>query len=231
MTGELHLPVPALIAAGPVFRGSGFFMPILFTVSILLIGPAWCSHLCYIGAWDDQCSRLGGRKAPQQMDSWLIWLRLILLLLVVGAALVMRYNGASGYTAACLAAAFGMLGIIVMIYFSRRMGLMVHCTAFCPMGILSNLMGRLSPWRMRFSSDCCKCFKCSRSCRYNALTKADIEAGRPGISCTLCGDCIASCSSKALGYKLPFLDFQRSRVIFLVLVLSLHVLFIGVARI
>jgi len=48
MTGKLHLPVPALIVAGPLYRGSGFFMLILFTVTVLLVGPAWCSYLCYI---------------------------------------------------------------------------------------------------------------------------------------------------------------------------------------
>ncbi len=53
MTGALHLPVPALILAGPLFRGEGLFMLVLFGVSVLLLGPAWCSHLCYIGAWDD----------------------------------------------------------------------------------------------------------------------------------------------------------------------------------
>ena len=43
--GKLHLPVPALIAAGPLFRGERFFMPILFGTTLLLVGPAWCSHL------------------------------------------------------------------------------------------------------------------------------------------------------------------------------------------
>jgi len=51
MTGDLHLPVPALILAGPVYRGHGLFMPILYGSTVLLVGPAWCSFLCYIGSW------------------------------------------------------------------------------------------------------------------------------------------------------------------------------------
>jgi len=231
MTGNLHLPVPALIAAGPVFRGSGFFMPVLFTVSVLLVGPAWCSHLCYIGAWDDLCSRISKKRPSTKFSPKLIWLRAILLVIVVGTAWGMRASGISGFTAVWLAAVFGLLGIFVMIYFSRKMGMMVHCTAFCPMGILSNLLGKLSIWRMRISSDCCKCMKCSSACRYGALTKFDIDAGRPGLSCTLCGDCISSCPGMSIGYKLPFISFALSRRVFLVIIISLHALFLGVARI
>lgn len=231
MTGKLHLPVPALIAAGPVFRGSGLFMPILFTVSVLLVGPAWCSHLCYIGAWDDLSSRAAQRKVPARLPSQLIWVRLILFVLVVGFAFAMRKAGVPGITAVWWAGSFGLAGLFIMLYFSRKMGVMVHCTSFCPMGIVSNLLGRLSPWRMKISEDCCKCMKCSRFCRYGALSIKDIKAGKPGISCTLCGDCISSCSSASIGYRLPFLSSNLSRKIFLVLIISLHALFMGVARI
>lgn len=231
MTGKLHLPVPALIAAGPVFRGSGFFMPILFTVSVLLVGPAWCSHLCYIGAWDDQCSRISKKRPSDKFSHKLVWLRLILLLIVVGMAWFMRASGISGYMSVWLAGGFGLLGVFVMLYFSRKMGMMVHCTAFCPMGIVANLLGKLSPWRMRISADCCNCLKCSKVCRYGALQKSDIEAGRPGLSCTLCGDCVSSCAGMSIGYKLPFVSSLLSRRVFLVLIISLHALFLGVARI
>nr|WP_306770944.1 4Fe-4S binding protein [Desulfovibrio sp. JC010] len=231
MTGKLHLPIPALIAAGPVYRGSGFFMPILFTVSVLLVGSAWCSHLCYIGAWDDLCSRKEGKPPTKDFNPRLIWVRLVLLILIVGVAWEMRRAGISSVVAVWAASQFGLLSVVVMLVFSRDMGMMVHCTAFCPMGIVSNLLGRISPWRMKISSDCCKCMKCSRVCRYNALKPEDIEAGRPGISCTLCGDCVSSCSTGSLRFKFPFLSYSNSRMFFLVMIVSLHALFLGVARI
>lgn len=43
MTGKLHLPIPALILAGSIYRDTSLFMPILFTITVLLVGPAWCS--------------------------------------------------------------------------------------------------------------------------------------------------------------------------------------------
>ncbi|WP_419783285.1 4Fe-4S binding protein [Maridesulfovibrio sp.] len=231
MTGKVHLPIPALIAAGPVYRGSGFFMPILFTVSVLLVGSAWCSYLCYIGAWDDYFSRKGNKKPAKNFNPRLVWVRLLLLILVVGIAWRMRVGGISPVVAVWAASQFGLISVVVMLVFSREMGMMVHCTTFCPMGIVSNLLGRLSPWRLKIASSCCKCMKCTKVCRYGALNHKDIEAGRPGISCTLCGDCISSCKGGSLGYKFPFLSSEISRKVFLTAVISLHALFLGIARI
>ena len=45
-------------------RGGGLFMAILFSASVLLVGPAWCSWLCYIGAWDDRVARLRHHLVP-----------------------------------------------------------------------------------------------------------------------------------------------------------------------
>ena len=57
MTGKLHLPIPAVILAGPLYRFEGLFMPILFISTLLLSGPAWCSQLCYFGAFDAWSAR------------------------------------------------------------------------------------------------------------------------------------------------------------------------------
>ncbi|MEE8590948.1 MAG: 4Fe-4S binding protein, partial [Spirochaetia bacterium] len=73
MTGRLHVPVPAVVIAGPIFRGERFFMPILFVSTIVLVGPAWCSHLCYIGAWDGLAA--GVRRRSGSLSTGWIWLR------------------------------------------------------------------------------------------------------------------------------------------------------------
>ncbi|WP_285904988.1 4Fe-4S binding protein [Pseudodesulfovibrio pelocollis] len=232
MTGSLHLPVPALIAGGPVFRGEGLFMPILFGVTVLLVGPAWCSHLCYIGAWDDAMSRRGPRPAPSAAVRRLSVIgRGATLALVVGAALVLRAMGVPGSTAVLLAAAFGLIGVGVMAFASRRMGLMVHCTTYCPMGLVANVLGRLSPWRMRIGRDCTGCGACFTCCRYSALDADRVAAGAPALSCTLCGDCVSACAHGQIGYRFPGLSSGAARTAFIVLVVSLHAVFLGVARI
>ncbi len=232
MTGALHLPVPALIAAGPVYRGSGFFMPILYLSTLLLVGPGWCSHLCYIGAADDACARLG-RNTPKKLKlaRLLPWCRAVTLLLTVGGALCLRMLGADWRTAVVLAAAFGILGLVVMTTLSRRTGVMIHCTAYCPIGLAGNILGRISPWRVRLAPGCDGCGRCTRTCRYLALTPEDLRKGRPGLSCTLCGDCVGACPSGRLRFHFPGLSPQNARAAYFTLVVALHAVFLGVARI
>ena len=229
MTGKLHLPVPALIVAGPIYRGSDFFMPILFTITALLVGTAWCSHLCYIGAWDDLCNRARGE--PARLPGWWSRARHAILLLVVVCAAMLRYFAVGWPTALLLAAIFGLVGVGVMLAVSRRLGLMAHCTAFCPVGLVGNWLGRLSLWRMRIDAGCTACMQCRRVCRYSALERDNILKRQVGWSCTLCGDCVSACHSGQIGYSLPFLDKEKARAVFVVLITSLHAVFLAVARI
>ncbi len=232
MTGNLHLPVPALIIAGPIFRGGGFFMVILFSVTMLLVGPAWCSHLCYIGAWDDVMSRQGKRPAPNMRLGRLSLVgRGAVLILAVAMALAFRAMGLSDLTAVSTAAMFGLVGVGVMVFVSRKVGMMVHCTTFCPMGLVANVLGKISPWRIRVGADCVGCGACFSRCRYNALDKDRVALGKPAISCTMCGDCVSACAHKQIGYRFPGLTAENARALFIVIVVSLHAVFLGVARI
>jgi len=229
MTGELHLPVPALIAAGPLYRGEGLFMPILFGATVLLVGPAWCSYLCYIGAWDGLAA--DRRRAPQGMPSWRRPAQVGVLVAVVGVALGLRWAGVSSFAALMSAVVFGLGGVAVMATISRRRGVMVHCTTYCPIGVLATRLGRINPFRIRLGGGCDGCGACSRACRYDALRPADIERRRPGSACTLCGDCVPKCREGHMGYSFPGLDAGKAAAVFVVLVAALHAAFLGVARI
>lgn len=234
MTGALHLPVPALVLAGPLFRGDGLFMLVLFSVSVLLLGPAWCSHLCYIGAWDDACSRVRGqggrRRRPVPLPRWAVRARWVLAVLVLGAAWGMGRAGVPTGVAATAAALFGLAGVGVMLAASTRRGMMVHCTAFCPLGAVGNLLGRLSPWRLRVGPECTRCGACLAVCRYNALDAQRLAAGSPGLSCTLCRDCIGVCGHGAMRLTLPLVRPGAAWRAFAVIAAVLHAVFLNVAR-
>ena len=229
MTGELHLPVPALILAGPVFRGGGLFMIVLFGITVVLVGPAWCSHLCYIGAWDDVACRMRGK--PGLMPAWRRGLHAALLAAALLAALGLRLAGVPGAAAAAVAGAFGLAGVGIMVVWSRRTGVMAHCTAWCPVGVAATWLGRISPFRVAIDRGCTRCGKCRLACRYDALTKRDIESRRVGVSCTLCGDCVERCEGANIGYRLPGLSPALARAVFVTLASALHAVFLGVARI
>ncbi len=246
MTGKLHLPVPAMIVAGPLYRGSGFFMPILFTATVVFVGSAWCSHLCYIGAWDDVAARgfrLGRRtgqgasrrtavgRRPQPMPAWRRTVQTGNLAGVVAISLGMRLAGVPWQAALPVGIAFGVVGVAVMATWSRRKGAMTHCVTYCPIGILSTVMGRINPFRIRLGDGCNECGACAAPCRYDALRAEDIARRKPASSCTLCGDCIGRCRDAQIGYRFPGLDQWQARALFIVLVVSLHSAFLGVARI
>ncbi len=228
MTGKLHLPVPALIVAGPLFRGGGFFMAILFSASVLVVGPAWCSWLCYIGAWDDQASR--AIKRPDHLPRWRPAMRVGVLIAVVLTAFGLGRLGVPIATAGLLAAGFGLFGVGLMVFWSRRTGHMTHCTAFCPMGWFATRMGKISPWRLRITPACTDCGACTPACRYDALYPEDVARRQPGEACTLCGDCLSNCPTGSLALQFPGLSPTRARTVLFVLVCALHVAWIGVAR-
>lgn len=229
MSGALHVPVPAVILAGPVYRGEGLFMPILFGAALLAAGPAWCSHLCYFGAIDAAAASRAVR--PGALPSWVRAMRYGMIPIVAGAALGLGLAGAPAAIAAGAALAFGALGLGVTLLWSRRAGFMAHCTWFCPMGAIATTAGRLSPFRLRLDDGCDGCGACALACRYGALSPADIDRRRPGETCTLCGDCVGRCPSRNAGYRFGPLRGERVRAAFIVVAVSLQAVFLGVARV
>jgi ferredoxin len=191
MTGRLHVPVPAVVIAGPLYRGERFFMPILFAAT----------------------------------------LRLVVLAATPGVAIALRVFGVGGRTAALVAVGFGLFGALVMALVSTRTGRMVHCTAVCPLGLLGNVLGKISPFRLRIGAACTECGRCIPSCRYGALTPGYIHRRRPGLTCSLCGDCLSACPERALSYGFVGLSPLAARSAFVALVVALHAVFLGVARI
>ena len=228
MTGKLHLPIPAMILAGPLFRGHGLFMLILFVSTVILAGSAWCSHLCYIGSWDNSASR--SLKRPRSLPAWWRSARYSILILVVFSAFLFRLLGMNPITATGIAIVYGLLGLGFMLFFSRRNGIMSHCTIYCPVGLVADVLGRLSLFRIRLTSACDECGACQYSCRYQALEQQDIRRKKPGLSCSLCGDCLASCPKDALQYTFLRLSPRAARLVFIVLIASVHAVFLGVAR-
>jgi hypothetical protein len=129
MTGKLHLPIPTMIISGPIYRGHTSFMTILFLSTIFLAGPSWCSQLCYFGAFDRLAS--SGKTKRGKIKNKLA-IKSTIFFLVIVTTIILRWFNVSNFWATILGISFGLIGIGVMIYFSRKQHRMVHCSTYCP---------------------------------------------------------------------------------------------------
>ena len=227
MTGKLHLPIPMMILAGPIYRGQLSVMTILFLSTIVITGPAWCSQLCYFGAFDNMAS---WRKTEKSSYKHKKAIKTTLLLLVIASALLLRWFNVSMGITTIIAVAFGLAGITIMIIYSRRKGKMVHCTLFCPIGTLVNVMKPINPFRLYIADSCTQCMKCTSFCKYDALNITDVKNKKPNYSCTLCGDCLAACRDKAIRYRYLNLQPETARNLYLILTITLHCVFLALGR-
>ena len=233
LTGKLHVPIPGFIIFAPIFRESFSVMPIIVLVATLLTGSAWCSHLCYFGPMDAMAA--GGKGAaarPQGMQKLLRYGRLSVLCIGVLATLALRAAGITTGTAVGIAVAFGLVSLLLMAALSARYRFMAHCTMFCPLGIAVDLLGRLSPWRIRVDrSGCDNCGACEKVCKYAAITPESRERGTTDLRCSLCRDCLGVCKKNALYLHCPGLSRARAAAVFTGLVAVLHALFFSVAMV
>jgi len=228
MTGDLHLPIPMMIMSGPIYRGEFSVMTILFVSTILLSGPAWCSHFCYFGALDGWAA--GKKKRRKPLDR--IWkLKIPFILTIIGVTLLLRVLAVDLVVATLIAIGFGVGGLVVMLLFSRKKGQMVHCLTWCPIGTIVSGAKNVNPIRLTINDSCTSCMLCSAHCKYNALKKEDILARKPASTCTLCGDCVTSCHAGSLQYNLFNLRPAMSRNVYLGITIALHAMTMVLAKI
>ena len=230
MSGKLHFPIPGLIPAGVFYRGEVSFMPFLFLVTILLSGGAWCSQLCYFGAWDSLAAGKNGKREAlsSKMRTRMRW---TVLFVFIGVASALRGFGIPVIYSTGIAAFAGIVGIMIIGFMSKRRHVAMHCSSYCPAGTLVMYLKQVSPWRLRLNDRCRHCMACTRVCRYGALSKVDVLKGRPAINCTLCGDCLAGCGHDALEYHLGGISPVLAERLWLGTTLVLFTCFLSIARV
>jgi polyferredoxin len=203
-------------------------MTILFLSTVILTGPAWCSQLCYFGAFDNLASK--GRTSKEVIKNKKV-IKATFLFLVILGAIFLRWFNVTLLTATIAAIGFGVAGIAIMIFFSMRRKKMIHCTLYCPVGTVVNIIKPVNPFRMYIDQSCTLCMHCTSFCKYDALNQSDIRNGKPGYTCTLCGDCLAGCSHSSIKYKFFSLDPDKARNLWIILTITLHASCLAMARI
>jgi len=229
MTGTLHLPIPAMIIGGSVYRMEFGFMPILFLSTVILSGPAWCSQLCYFGAFDNLAAysrKIGQKKIINKNKLkntfFVLMLTGVILLRVFNTPIIYAVIGAS---------MIGVTGVLIVLFVSPKKGKMINCIAYCPIGTLIQYLKFINPFRMKIQQSCTECMICTTACPYDALNKEDILNRKPGKTCTYCGDCLSSCHGNFIEYKFPGLSPSKARNLWLIVTVVIHAVFMGLARI
>jgi ferredoxin-type protein NapH len=228
MTGKLHLPIPMMILAGPLYRGHLSVMTILFLSTILLTGPAWCSQLCYFGAFDNIASKGKTQKGTFKNKKVI---KSTLLVLIIAVTLSLRWFNVPILFATIIAIGFGLVGICIMIFYSHKKGKMAHCALYCPIGTVVNILKPVNPFRLYIDNSCNLCMKCTSACKYDALSLQDVRNKKPDFNCTLCGDCLTACRDNSIKYRFLNLNPDNARKLYLFLTISLHAVFLALARI
>ena len=229
MTGTLHFPVPAMIIGGSVYRVEFGFMPILFLSTVILSGPAWCSQLCYFGAFDNLAaySKTIGRKKIINKNK----LKNTFFVLMLAGVILIRVFNAPVIYAVIGASVVGIAGVLIIFFISPKKGKMINCIAYCPIGTLIQYLKFINPFRMKIQQSCTECMICTTACPYDALNKEDILNRKPGKTCTYCGDCLSSCHGNFIEYKFPGLSPSKARNLWLIVTVVIHAVFMGLARI
>jgi ferredoxin-type protein NapH len=228
MTGKLHLPIPMMILAGPIYRGQLSIMTILFLSTVILTGPAWCSQLCYFGAFDNLSA---GGKTSKEILRYKGAVKSTVLMLVIAMTIILRWSNVGMLVSTLIAIAFGTGGISIMILFSLKKKKMVHCVMYCPIGTLVNIFKYINPFRMYIDQSCTLCMNCTKFCKYDALNPENIIESKPSITCTLCGDCLAGCHHNSIKYKFLKMRPEQARNLYLIMTISLHAACLALARI
>lgn len=229
MTGKLHLPVPLMIIGGAIYRWEFAFMAILFVVTVILSGPAWCSQLCYFGAFDSMAADAKRVRQVSISSRKRLIIRQIILAILIISAIGLRFLPPTVASVAAVGAA--LIGVGVILFFSRGSGRMVHCTTFCPLGVAVSWLKWLSPFRLKINEMCTKCQQCKKSCKYGALAAENIARRKPDAVCTMCGDCLSACRHGAIEYRFGRLNATTSERLWLLITIVLLALFVAVARI
>ena len=228
MTGKLHLPIPMMILAGPIYRGQLSVMTILFLSTIILTGPAWCSQLCYFGAFDNLAA---GGKTSKEILKYKSVIKSTVLILVIAIAIFLRWMKIDILASTLIAVAFGLAGITIMILFSLKKKKMVHCVMYCPIGTIVNIFKNINPFRLYIDQSCTLCMNCSKFCKYDALNSVDIKNAKPSLTCTLCGDCLSGCHHNSIKYRFLKMRPEQARNLYLIMTISLHAVCLALARI
>ncbi len=196
---------PALASCFSAFSAGAPATVLVIALLTLLFGRVYCSVRCPFGTLQELIA-LPLRKRKLAVPN-LPLLRYVIAGLVfgtlaagwTGGLLLDPYSNFDRIIGAFLAGGFIPLVVIAALALWKRR---IFCTALCPEGTVLELLAKISPFRLHFTSQCMKCGRCASACPVRAITLHGNGTPRPVNTalCIGCGACQEVCpaSEKAM---------------------------------
>lgn len=104
-----------------------------------------------------------------------------------------------------------LIWVLVLLLFEVFYSQRAWCRYFCPVGVSYNLIGFLTPLRIKWDrNNCSNCKRCQKVCLVPYVLSESVNKGNTDYvnsgDCTRCGLCIDICDDEALSFKFKYLD-------------------------
>jgi ferredoxin-type protein NapH len=221
-----HLIDP--LAALQVILSSKIIMVnlIIGVVTIILIylmfgGRSFCAWICpyhWLAEWGEKMHQILRKKNIIKNHPFDRKIRYYLYGFFIVLALITEYTVFETINPVGILSRFIVYGpslvllwvlalLMVEILYSRR----GWCRYFCPVSVSYQIIGRLSPLRIRWDKEnCSNCKRCQSVCLVPHVLTDSINLGKSDYinasDCTRCGLCVDICDDEALNYGVKYLD-------------------------
>lgn len=215
-------------------------MIIIWLLSVFTIGRAWCGWACFFGGLDEGFSKILNKPVIKHISPLFKYLPVaVLLLVVISSACLLQptycswicpfkavteYEPITSTVSIIKTIIFLSLFIILVIILPILTKKRTQCAFFCPFGAMQSASNYISPFEIKIDvNKCCGCGLCITSCPAASLSKENLKAGAPAITCLRCGKCVDICPKGAASFHIKGVEAGREE---LCRVLSLYAFFI-----
>ncbi len=189
----------------------------------LMGGRTYCSWICpyhFLAEWGDKLHNYLVKKKKIKEHKFNIYLRFVfwtgfLLLALLTQNLVFEDVNPVGILSRAMIYGPGLilLWVLALLIFEIVYSKRFWCSYICPIGATWSMVGKLSPFGVKFELDkCAHCRDCQDVCEVPHVLwfvergKATKVRHDAGSDCTRCGLCIDACPGNALNYTIKGWD-------------------------